>query len=52
MIAEIIEPNPILVEYIQISNLLWTLQENITEIENLREKYYELLKAQPTHWIK
>jgi hypothetical protein len=24
MIAEIIEPNPILVEYIQISNLLWT----------------------------
>jgi len=33
-------------------NLPENFQKNIKEIENLREEYYELLKIQPTHWVK
>jgi hypothetical protein len=46
MIAEIIEPNPILVEYIQISNLLWThFDDKIFQINN-GEWYYIMSKIE------
>jgi hypothetical protein len=33
-------------------NIPENFEENIKEIEKLREEYYELLEVQPTHWVK
>jgi hypothetical protein len=35
-----------------LKNNLPDIYNKVNEVENLRKDYYELLKVQPTHWVK